>query len=89
MPDKYIEEVLKDELAILDIDKKMKNRKNSNLGNVSKVEDDDLAVGNTAKSLITSMKGLDEDGMSDSQEEDNVTNSANETFVERHKRSRK
>ena len=81
MPDKYIEEVLKNELAILEIDKKLKGGKSF----VDKQEFEE-------KSLVTNTKYLDDDGdISDSQEEENddVTHGKMQTVVDRKKIGRK
>ena len=86
MPDKYIEEVLRNELAILEIDKKMIG------GKVSLVDVHDFDDGYKGKSLVTNTKHLDEDdNISEIQEEENddVTHGAMQTVVERNKTGRK
>ena len=66
MPVKYIEEVLKNEMAILEIDKKMKS------GKVSLVDEHDFEDGYKGKSLVMNAKHLDDDGnISETQEEEN------------------
>ena len=75
MPDKYIEEVLKDELSILEIDKQMK------LKNVSKSQQNYLHDRQEAECSVSRMNELNVGEINETKvEDDEVTNITAETL---------
>ena len=87
MPDKYIEEVLKDKLAILEIDKQIK------LKNVSKSQQNDLDDRDEAECSVSRMNELDVGEINETkledEEDDEVTNITTKTLEKTKKRGRK